>query len=65
MFYAVDIILLGRDRKDLERMIAEVIERFVEDGLEVSSQKCYWSSHPARPQEKLRFNSEKGHGRVR
>ena len=57
--YADDIILLSQDKKDLERMISEVIERFAEVGLEVSSEKCHWSSHPAKPKEKLRFHSEK------
>ena len=57
--YADDIILLSRDKKDLERMIAEVIQRFAEVGLEVSSEKCHWTSHPPTPKEKLRFNSEK------
>ena len=57
--YADDIILLSLGKKDLVRMISEVIEQFASVGLEVSSEKCHWTSYPARPQEKLRFNLAK------
>ena len=57
--YADDIILVSTNKKDLQRMILEVIQAFLDVGLEVGTDKCHWSSCPAKRKEKLRFGEDK------
>ena len=57
--YADDIILLSNNKRDLERMIAEVVEGFLQVGLTVSTEKCHWTSYPVKKREKLRFGDDR------
>ena len=59
MCYADEIILLSTTKKDLQRMICEVIHEFLEVGLEVGTDKCHWSSCPAKTKEKLKFGDDR------
>ena len=57
--YADDILLLSTSKRDLQLMISEVIQAFLDVGLEVGTDKCHWSSCPAKRKEKLRFGEDK------
>ena len=57
--YADDIMVLSSSKVDLQRMISELIDAFAQVGLDVSTDKCHWTSYPARAQEKLKFGADK------
>jgi len=57
--YADDIIILSGNKADLQRMVLELIDAFSLVGLDVSTDKCHWTSYPAKPEEKLKFNEDR------
>ena len=59
ILYADDVILLSSSRKDLELMISEVIAGFSVVGLETSTEKSHWTSHPSKPGSRLRFGQDR------
>ena len=57
--YADDIMVLSSSKADLQLMISELIDAFSLVGLDVSTDKCHWTSYPARSKEKLKFRADK------
>ena len=45
--YADDVILCSHSKKDLEKMLRDVVAAFLDVGLEISAPKCHWTSFPA------------------
>ena len=56
--YADDVILVSRSKEGLEAMLHDVIDAFAKVGLEVSTEKCHWTSYPPHRKERLRFGTD-------
>ena len=56
--YADDIMLVSSDKKDLERMVSEVIDAFSEVGLGVGTDKSHWTSYPAMAGTHFKFGQD-------
>ena len=54
LVYADDILIFSENKDDVVKMIGELIDAFAQVGLDISVDKCAWSSYPP---EKTR-NSE-------
>ena len=55
--FADDIIIASKSKRDLRRMLSEVITAFSKVGLEVSESKSHWSSYPSLPGTTLQIGS--------
>ena len=53
MGYADDILIFSENKEDMTKMLGELIEAFVKVGLDVSVEKCAWSSFPPAREETL------------
>jgi len=51
--YADDVVLMSSSLLDLENMVREVFDAFLEVGLDVSASKCHWTSYPPLPDTQL------------
>ena len=56
--YADDVIIIGSSIEVLEKMLDDVITAFHQVGLEVSTEKCHWSSFPQQEGQHVRFGSD-------
>ena len=56
--YADDVILVSSSQAALEMMLDDVIGSFARVGLEVSTEKCHWSSYPSQHDKHLRFGTD-------
>ena len=56
--FADDILLISSSKRDLERMLAEVVEAFLATGLGVSPHKCHWTSRPKADGENILISGE-------
>ena len=56
--YADDVIIIGSSLEILERMLDDVISAFHTVGLEVSTEKCHWTSFPMQQGHQLRFGTD-------
>ena len=56
--YADDIVLASKSKESLELMLSDVITSFKDVGLDVSYQKCHWTSFPNAEGTFLRCGSE-------
>ena len=57
--YADDIVMVSSSQKDLEKMVAELIEAFEATCLDVGTDKSHWTSFPPRPDAKINFRGDK------
>jgi hypothetical protein len=56
--YADDVILVSRSKEGLEAMLDAGINAFDKVGLEVSTEKCHWTSYPPQRNNELRFGTD-------
>ena len=48
--YADDILIFSENKDDMTKMLGELIEAFAKVGLDISVDKCAWSSYPPEKQ---------------
>ena len=56
--YADDVLIVSHDLQSLEKMLVDIIEGFASVGLEVSPEKCHWTSYPANPRKLLKIGRQ-------
>ena len=57
--YDDDILLFASSQQSLEAMVSDVIDAFLEVGLEVGMDKSHWTSFPAKPGSKLKCGTSR------
>ena len=58
MCYADDSLPFSSNKRDLEKMLAEIIEAFSAVGLDVGPEKSHWTSYPSQPGSLLQCQTQ-------